>query len=204
MNAWLSIWLYVSAALGIVNLALLARHWDEWDGLKRLAPLAVTCLVLHVWEEWRIPGGFWYLYNSGVANYPMSQLTDMLTNFSGIVLGTIVVLYGANSITSIVMLAISAMEAVVHGVLLRGKSEMLYGVSYNPGMVTALFGFLPLAVLFVVLLVRKKPKLRQVLLGILFAVIVNFSCVALPEALLADPASPYAFTDAGYYSSLVD
>ena len=204
MDLWLSIWLYASLAIAVVNLALLVRHWKEWDALKRLAPLAVTALVLHVWEEWRIPGGFWYLYNGGVPNYPMSQLTDMVTNFSGIVLGTIVVLYGANSITSIVMLAISGMEVMVHGVILRGKSEALYGVSYNPGMLTALCCFLPLAILFLVFLIRKRPKLRQILLGVVFAVIVNFACVALPEAFLADPASPYEFTDPGFYSNLAE
>lgn len=204
MDLWLSIWLYVSAALAVVDFAMLVKHWNEWDALKRLAPLAVIALVLHVWEEWRIPGGFWYLYNGGVANYPMSQLTDMLTNFIGIALGTIVVFWGANSITSIVMLAISAMEVAVHCVILRGKSAALYGISYNPGMITAIGCFLPLAVLFLVFLIKKKPRLRDILLGIVFAVIVNVACVVLPEALFADPASPYAFTDPGFYSFLVE
>ena len=201
MHFWLNIWLYVILIIALVNMCILAKNWKNWDGLKRLAPIAVTVLILHVWEEWRIPGGFWYLYNNGVNNFPMSQLTDMLTNFLGIVLGTIVVFVGANNITAIVMFAISAMEVVVHCFLLRLKSQTLFGSSYNPGMLTAIVGFLPCAVFFIVLLIKAKPKIKDILLGIVFAFVVNYACVVLPEQLFSSENSQYAFSDAGYYAN---
>ena len=53
---------------------------------------AISVLIpLHVIEEWVFPGGFHYHYNTVMKSkqldrYPMSRLTDMLTNFIATIL----------------------------------------------------------------------------------------------------------------------
>src|SRR5574344_2399336 len=79
-------WLYVMIAIGIFMAVLLIKNWKDWTWLNKLGTLAIIVLVFHVWEEWVIPGGFHYIYNLGSEcpeRYPMSQLTDMITNFGG-------------------------------------------------------------------------------------------------------------------------
>lgn len=204
ISGFISIWLYLSLAVGFFLVVFLICHWKKWNWQKRLGTMAVITLTLHVWEEWVIPGGFYYLYNVGSPNYPMSQLTDSITNFAGIILGLIVVLYGINNISAFVIAFICLFEGIAHCVLLVIKSYHLFAPQgdvffYNPGQFTALFCFVPIGIGLVIYFIRHHPTVKQLLLGIIAAAAVNSIEVALPEALLKNPASPYAFSEKGYY-----
>lgn len=207
-QGFIDVWLWLVAGVFVFLLVYLIRHWKAWNWQKRLCTMAVMTLCLHCWEEWRIPGGFWWLYNAGVANYPMSELTDSITNFAGIVLGLIVILAGlVNNVSAFVIAFICLFEGLAHGVFLHAKSVALFSRAgdptwYNPGFFTAIFLFVPIGIGLVLWFVFHHPTVRQVLLGIFFAAVVNIGEVIMPEALLKDPESPYAFTSRGmYYSS---
>ncbi len=96
-HAWLSVWLYVATAIAIAVVVHIVRNWKEWDWLTRLVAICSIWIVPHVWEEWVFPGGFHYMYNT-LSNsaepdrYPMSELTDMWTNFGLLVVGVAVFL----------------------------------------------------------------------------------------------------------------
>lgn len=115
---WLSVWLYAIGAIGIALTPALVARWREWTWLNRLGTASVIVLVFHVWEEWVFPGGFHVIYNLGSAHpdrYPMSELTDMITNFGGVLLGVIVlVIWGFGSAAGIAIMLFSAFEVVVH------------------------------------------------------------------------------------------
>ena len=59
---------------------------ENWS-MDLTVTAAISVLIpLHVVEEWVFPGGFHYHYNTVMKSkqldrYPMSRLTDMLTNF---------------------------------------------------------------------------------------------------------------------------
>ena len=199
-----SIWLYLILVVACFNGYLLFKHWKEWPLHRKLTAMAVIALVLHVWEEWRIPGGFYYLYNQGAANYPMNMLSDCVTNMIGITLGTIVVLWGGNAISSITVAFCSFFEVIVHCGILMIRTQNLFAgsgitVFYDPGMATSLLLFLPITIAFIYCLIKSRPNWKQILFGIVCIVIVIQTNVILPEEIFKDENSPYAFTSKGYY-----
>lgn len=178
-----------------------------------MGSLALIVLVFHVWEEWVLPGGFHYIYNLGSAfpdRYPMSQLTDMITNFGGALLGLVVLLvWGFRTEASIAIGIFSLFEAVVHTIP-AGKSLAVFGPAgqrlfYAPGLVTVCLGFLPVGVgqLLTVIRSRPRPSARQWILGIAALVVLSLALVQLPEALLKDDRSPYPFENHGYYTQFI-
>ena len=85
-HAWLSVWLCVATAIALAVFVHIVRNWNRWDWLTRLVAICSIWIVPHVREEWIVPGGFHYMYNmlsgsTATDRYPMSQLTDMWTNF---------------------------------------------------------------------------------------------------------------------------
>lgn len=79
-----------------------------------------------------------------------------------------------------------------------------YGMNtlYSPGLVTSLFGFLPVCVGLAYELFRKKdarPKLRHWVMAIAATAGLCFLLINLPEDVLGREDTPYEFTDRGYY-----
>lgn len=160
-------WLYLMVGIGIFLTIWLATHWKKYDWCNRLGTIAIIVLCFHVWEEWVMPGGFHYIYNDNSLmpdRYPMNQLTDMITNLGGAIIGMIVLfVWGLNTGAGIAISIFSLFEAVIH-LVLAGKSLVAFGdmgqtAFYAPGLNTALFMFLPLAIAY--LLFMRAPKSSQ-------------------------------------------
>ena len=118
-DPWL---IFISLVGGGVGVALILR-WRAWPVQRRLLALAVIVLVLHVWEEWRFPGGLHYAYNYlagstdayALARYPMSELTDMLTNVGGVLAGTAALIWaGRSTVTAITVWVVCVVEVLLH------------------------------------------------------------------------------------------
>lgn len=212
IQGWLSIWLYVMAGIAIVLGVLVYKNRKKWDAQNILCTLAVIVLVLHVLEEWVLPGGLHYSYNIShgsalLSRYPMNRLTDMITNFGGVVLGCIVLkIWGFRKPAGIAVMLFSAFEVVIH--VMIGISDLQlfgpYGMNtlYSPGLITSLFGFLPISVALEVHLLRKRenrPKLSQWVMAVAAMFGFCFLLINLPEMLLGNVNTPYEFTDRGYY-----
>ena len=215
INFWLSIWLYVIGGIGVYLALQLYRNRKTWDKLTIFGTLGIIVLVLHVMEEWVLPGGLHYLYNvagqsSALSRYPMSRLTDMITNFAGVLLGFIVVKTGGfKKPAAIVIMLASGFEVIVHiGIGISSMNVFgAYGQNtlYSPGLITSLFGFLPVAVLLARHLIHEaKPTAKQWLIGVVATFAVFFLCVNLPEMLIAKEDNPYAFTNRGYYEQFAE
>lgn len=208
---WLSIWLYVMAGIGIYLGIMVWKNRKRLDSINILCTLAVIVLVLHVLEEWVLPGGLHYSYNIDhgsaiLSRYPMNRLTDMITNFGGVLLGCIVLkCWGFRKPAGIAVMLFSGFEVVIHIVI--GITSLrtfgVYGMNtlYSPGLVTSLFGFLPITIGLARYLFQKKNRatVKQWVLAVAVMFGFCFLLINLPEMLLGDENSPYAFTDRGYY-----
>lgn len=212
INAWLSVWLYVIAAIATILCIKIYKNRKKWDTINLLCTLAIIVLVLHVLEEWVLPGGLHYSYNidhgsASLSRYPMNRLTDMITNLGGVLLGCIVLkFWGFRKPAGIAVMLFSAFEVVIHIVI--GITSMKtfgnYGMNtlYSPGLVTSLFGFLPIVIGLVKELFfsgKKRPAIRQWIMAVVVMFGFCFLLINLPEMLLGDENSPYAFTNRGYY-----
>lgn len=209
IQCWLSVWLYVMLGIGIVLIFEIVKNRKLWTDINILCTAAVVVLIFHVIEEWVLPGGLHYSYNidhgSDILDcYPMNRLTDMITNFGGVLLGCIVLkFWGFRTPAGIAVMLFSAFETVIHIVIgitsLKTFGEYGMNVIYSPGLITSLFGFLPITIGLAKALIKIKPKLKQWFTAIAVMFCFCFLLINLPEMLLGDKNSSYKFTDRGYY-----
>lgn len=212
INTWLSVWLYVMSAIGIILSIAVWKNRKTRDKVNILCTLAVIVLVLHVLEEWVFPGGLHYSYNFShgsdvLSRYPMNRLTDMITNFGAVVLGCIVLkFFKFRKSAGLAVMVFSFFELGIHIVI--GFNDMNtfadYGMNtlYSPGLVTSIFGFLPVGIaLFKELVIKKesRAKLKHWSMGMAAMFVLCFLLINLPEMVLGKEDSPYEFTDRGYY-----
>ena len=217
IEAWLRIWLYVMSAAGFVLLIVLATSWAYFDWITRLTYLTTITLVLHVLEEWKFPSGFAYMYNTVFRSkrpdrYPMNQLTDMITNFGALLVfsGGLMVFPGAVWIGT-AMCLFCLMELVAHtgcGIFMKRKFQHKgKRTIYNPGYATTVFGFLPLLIGFLYLLLTNGLSTWvDWLSGLAVSILAVLALIVLPEGLLKDYDSPYAFIgkqEFGYYKKFM-
>lgn len=137
----------------------------------------------------------------------MNRLTDMITNFGGVVLGCVVLkLWGFRKPAGIAVMLFSAFEVVIHVAI--GVQDMAlfgpYGMNtlYSPGLITSLFGFLPVCVGLAISLLKKKenrPSLKQWVMAVVAMFGFCFLLINLPEMTLGREDTPYEFTNRGYY-----
>lgn len=214
IKSWLSCWLYVITSIGGFLSALLVNNWSIYTLPTKLAIMAIISLVLHVLEEWRFPGGFYYMYNIQHGSdmpdrYPMSQLTDMLTNFIPIVFGCIMLALGMPYIVTLMWFGLSAMEVIVHTIagmqmkkrfVSKGKKTL-----YNPGLATSLGCFLPIFIGFIYsFIIYRIPTLVEIVLAIIFTLALSFICINLAEGVLKRKDSPYPYDwGKGYFEKFV-
>lgn len=216
INAWLSIWLYVMVAIGIVLTIKIWKNRKTWDKINILCTIAVIVLVCHVIEEWVFPGGLHYSYNfshgsTDLARYPMNRLTDMITNFGGVILGCVVLkFWGFRKPAGIAVMLFSAFEVVIHIVIginsLKTFGKYGMQILYSPGLITSLFGFLPVAIGLAFYLFKKENRanIKQWITAVVAMFGFCFLLINLPEMLLGDVNSPYFFTDRGYYERFAE
>lgn len=216
IQGWLAIWLYVMTAIGVCLGYLVYKNRKIWSKLNILCTLAVIVLVLHVIEEWVLPGGLHYSYNFShgsaiLSRYPMNRLTDMITNFGGVVLGCIVLkVWGFRKPAGIAVMLFSAFEVVIHVAI--GTSSLStfgeYGMHtlYSPGLVTSFFGFLPVCVGLAIHLFKEKPfpTVKQWIMAIVGMFALCFLLINLPENILGKEDNPYGFTNRGYYERFAE
>lgn len=216
IQGWLSIWLYVMTAIGVVLSYLVYKNRKKWSKRNILCTLAVIVLVLHVIEEWVLPGGLHYSYNFShgstiLSRYPMNRLTDMITNFGGVLLGCVVLkVWGFRKPAGIAVMLFSAFEVVIHVAIgissLSTFGEYGMNILYSPGLITSLFGFLPVSVGLAIHLFKEKPlpTVKQWVMAVAGMFALCFLLINLPEKVLGKEENPYGFTDRGYYERFAE
>ncbi len=206
---WLSCWLYVITMLSGIILGITISNWQVWDLQTKLFAFATALLPLHVLEEWHFPGGFHVMYNlmkksNKPDSYPMNQLTDMLTNFLGVIFGCVVLFIGVNPVFMVMQLFLCCAEIFGHtsGGIFSLKYFQGKRTIYNPGLLTTIFGYLPLAIgIIISFFVFKAPTFIEIIIALLCSMILGYFSLPLPEKLFKDLNTPYGFTwGDGYFS----
>src|SRR5574344_786257 len=156
-KGWLSCWLYVMVLISGIIIGTLIFKWNEWLWETRLFALATALLPIHVLEEWRFPGGFHTMYNLMkksdalmIDRYPMNQVSDMWTNFIGVIFGVVVLFVGVTPLFCMMQIFLCLAELYGHisGGIYSYKRFKSQGKKtiYNPGLFSTLFGYLPIMV----------------------------------------------------------
>lgn len=202
-KAWLNIWLYVITLISGIVIGMLIANWQDWSMQTKIFAFATALLPLHVLEEWRIPGGFHYMYNIMLKSdapdrYPMNQLSDMFTNFIGIIFGIVILCVGVRPIFLIMQLFLCMAEMIGHtkGGIFSYKHFKEKGKKtiYNPGFATTLFGYLPIAVAIIVsFVIDITPLWWHWIVGLACGIILGAISLKLPEKITQDKDSVYAY-----------
>ena len=204
-KAWLSCWLYVITGIAGVILGITISHWRGWDIQTRIYALSAVLLPLHVLEEWHFPGGFHTMYNlmagtdrSMADRYPMNQLSDMWTNFIGVLFSCLVLLVGVNPVFLLMELFICAAEIYGHpsgGIFCYRKfKEMGKRTIYCPGFATMLLGYVPIAIAILIsFFVEKAPSVLQIVIAIPCNLGLGYFSLPFMERICKNENSPYAY-----------
>ena len=91
LDKWCDIdWIIFICVTGVITAVCAALFWDNMPLGAQGAVFAAVIMPFHVLEEWKFPGGLHHFYNTllgpkeknrqDLSRYPMSRLTDMVTN----------------------------------------------------------------------------------------------------------------------------
>ncbi|MGI6212112.1 MAG: HXXEE domain-containing protein [Anaerovoracaceae bacterium] len=148
-NNWYSISAYLAGFVGMI------MAMGEWDIRQRMVLGSCIFLFLHFYEEFAFPGGF---PNMGVrvelkitdpdpVNWPLNQLNSMVGNWWF----AVVLYFGALLLPGVKFLTLSV---AVFGILEAVMHTTYFNISikkrYNPGMLTADLGLLPISIWYLV------------------------------------------------------
>ncbi len=219
------IWLIGLTVIGAVIAILLVLNWSTWlPGTKAGAFLAII-MPLHVWEEWKLPGGLHYIYNiifgpkeygnKYLDRYPMSRFTDTITNIGLAIIPLIYAVLaqtcGLSNIVSVCIIILSFGQVLAHTIVGCYAWKRYYKTGkrfcYCPGHITALTMFLPAGIYLCSVITN--VTLTDILGGILAMVILGVVCVPLQEIplkkwVLKQENNAFAFEDPKYFAKFID
>ena len=151
MRKLINNWQNISAVLAVVTIFIAVS--GQWDLTQRTLLLLNAFLLLHFFEEFGWPGGFPYMgmkvmmgnTEPDPGKWNVNNLSSMFGNWGFLLLVYIPSLF----LTELKPLTI----AVVLFSILEGAGHLLiFNIRmrsfYNPGMITAVFGMVPVAVYY--------------------------------------------------------
>lgn len=208
-------WILFSLCITGLMMVLILVFWNDWSvALKVMA--AVSALVpVHVVEEWVFPGGFHYQYNTFVYRsnlpdrYPMSRLTDTMTNLLATFLYAVIAFWyafsGQQVPATLVLMTIGfcILEVLIHttfGVMAwirfrkAGKTTI-----YGPGSITAYLGFGVLGTILCYTLPDYTLTSHDWLIGTVELIAMLTGIVIIPETAAKSRKTRFIFPTAGYY-----
>lgn len=221
LDKWCDIdWIIFLCVTGAVTSVVAAIFWDKLLLGAQGAVFVAVIMPFHVLEEWKFPGGLHYFYNILLGpreeekqesdRYPMSRLTDMVTNIG---LQWIPLVYLAlcfftnlSNATALCMMLLSFIEVLAH----TGAGTLTYfwlkkdgkKTIYHPGFATSWMLFLPTGIYLLTHLENVTAN-DWLWCGILF-VIMMLICIPLTETplkkwVIKQDKGMFAFADAKYY-----
>ncbi len=201
---WLTVWLYVIVLISGIVFGCLICNRSIWSLQTKLFAFATMLLPLHVLEEWHFPGGFHTMYNlmqksDMIDRYPMNQLSDMWTNFIGIIFGCIVLIIGVNPIFMFMQLFLCLAEVFGHtsGGIFAYKTFKDKGKKtiYTPGSFTTWFGYIPIAIgIIISFFVEQSIALWQIPIALICSILLGGFALSGMEKICKNKNTPYAYT----------
>jgi hypothetical protein len=193
-------WFDVGLGLSVLAATWLAVSWSRSLPLQRILLVSLITLFLHQFEEYRLPGGFARMMNTAMFSsdtpdrYPLNANTALIINMTvGWLSYLLAVLFARQAIwLGIATILVSAGNFFAHAALFNIKGR----TRYNPGMVTSIFLFLPVAVIFFSALIRSGAAgLLDWIGGIALGVVLNAVGILKLIDWLKDRDTKYEFKE---------
>jgi hypothetical protein len=186
--------------LGIVLAVLVGGYvlLAQPQGLALLLWISLITLFLHQFEEYRYPGYFPGMINMAMYasprpdRYPLNTNTALLIN---VVLGWVgyflaAVLSERAVWLGVALVLVSVGNVIAHTLLFNIRRHSLY----NPGMLTALVLFLPLAIYFFAWVIgHNVASPLDWVVGVALGAAVNYVGVLKMIDWMKDANTPYVF-----------
>jgi hypothetical protein len=163
-----------------------------------LAAANLMALMAHQYEEYVDPGYFPGQFNRGLfksdspRNYPLNPQTTMVIN-TGLAYPFYLapVLFPKKRCLGLAPVLVGWSQIVLHGIVIPRKA----GAKYGPGILTALLLHLPIGISYLKAIGQEGPIGRKDwVTGLIGAVGSAVFGVAVPNMVMRDRNSPYAFT----------
>jgi hypothetical protein len=188
-------WPRVGAVIAMLVGAATAMASSRLTKPQILSAANLVALMAHQYEEYVNPGYFPGQFNRGLfksdspRNYPLNAQTAMIIN-TGLAYPFYLapVLFPKRRWLGLAPVLVGWSQVVLHGIVIPRKA----GAKYGPGIITALLLHLPIGVAYVHAVgpIRGQDWAR----GLIGAVGGAVLGVAVPNIVMRDRSSPYAFT----------
>lgn len=149
MNSLIKNWYNISALLsGILVLALCL---GDWDAQQKLTLGGTAIILLHFFEEFAFPGGFPWVGlhvekgtdNTDAQSWELNNLNSLFGNWWYAVVVYLAAFFLPDiSFLTLAVAIFAFVEVVMHLFIFNGALRTWY----NPGLLTALFGLMPLSI----------------------------------------------------------
>ena len=148
-------WHDIGLATALVAGAYLLLDWENLDVLRRLLILNFIVVLLHQFEEYSWPGGFPAVANlvflplAGMSRYfkPLNQLSSAVANVTFAYAFYLLPIFFPRTIwLGLATIIVGAVLQVIgHGIVVNYQLRSFY----SPGVATAVFGWLPIGIVYV-------------------------------------------------------
>jgi hypothetical protein len=196
MNTLRQHWFDIGLALAMMTGIFLVLN--PMNPLSFLLWLSLITLFLHQFEEYRYPGYFPGMMNTVMFSsqkpdrYPLNPQTALIVNLIvGWLFYFLAAVFNQQAIwLGIATVLVSVGNFVAHTFLFNIKGKTVY----NPGMLTAIFLFLPMSVYFFSWLIQNNAASPlDWILGIILGIILNVVGILKMIDWLKDENTPYVF-----------
>ncbi len=189
---WFDLGLVLAA---VTSVFLLVIHPT---GLPLLLWLSLITLFLHQFEEYHYPGYFPGMLNSIMYSsrhpdrYPLNTQTALIIN---VIMGWLFYFLAAIFNEKVVWLGIATIlvsdgNFIAHTFLFNIKGKTVY----NPGMLTAIFFFLPLSVYFFSWVIQHHAaSTLDWIIGVVLGIALNYIGIIKLIDWMKDKNTPYVF-----------
>lgn len=148
-------WHDVGLGTALIAGAYLMFDWESLDVLRKLLILNFIVVLLHQFEEYSWPGGFPAVANevflplAGMSRYfkPLNQLSSAVANVTFAYVFYLLPVFFPRIIWLglATMMVGAVLQVIGHGIVVNYQLRSLY----SPGVATAVFGWLPLGIVYV-------------------------------------------------------
>jgi hypothetical protein len=135
--------LYLMTALAVLVAAFIIWHWESIPVLQRMVGLFFVALVMHLWEEQRIPGGFVELITEHLHFTADRHFGEIITIAYVLVIAFVPLFFPHVAFLAMATMMLGIMEAVMHIAMIRMFKLPYF---YSPGLATAVLLLLPISI----------------------------------------------------------
>jgi len=144
--------LYLMTALGIIVAIFTAIFWSEMEMLQRLVSILFTGLILHLWEEGKLPGGFTTMITDKLNFTAKSpHFGEGVTVLYVLIIVSLPFIFPHVPILAFAALYLGILEVFAHlmAIKMYDKSSI-----YSPGLITSVIVLLPVSIYAIVYAVQ--------------------------------------------------